>query len=167
MGLIKIIKKYMKTLKQAREDDLKAYYLCKCAECSEIYVIPHDEFLNKDNFPNMELNEHECIWICPNCEHVNVENSNKDIYKHACYQSGSQNLMFEFTDYETQAARQFMIEHEIKDDDSVYTHIKKQGQFSYNLTPNVFGKFEIIIKDNESGESKNISEIEYEEQTEE
>ena len=148
------------TLKAIREEYYTPHYLCKCEYCNEDIVVSQKDFDNFFGIPKHE--EHESAWKCPVCGHVNIENTNKDIWKKRCEMDGSVNQRFELTDNETKAAKEFRKLHNHKED------FKKQDkiafstlgmQFTYEITPGGLGN-EVVIKCNECGETKDITDSE-------
>lgn len=145
----------MKTKEQAFQDSYSTYYLCRCEYCGKEYVISQEE-MNGDFFGKPECGPSESAWKCPNCGHVN-KMQNKDLCP--CYQDGGTNIRFELNDTESERARDFMKEHNHRED------FKRQGkmlfsalgmQFTYKITPGGLGPV-VGIRCNECGEAKEIT----------
>lgn len=88
-----------KTLKEAQNERYKTHYLCKCEYCGGDVVVENGDFDNFYGIP--EHKDYEKAWRCPVCGHVNIENSNKDIWKKRCDCYGDNSITFGLSDEKT------------------------------------------------------------------
>lgn len=148
-----------KTLETTQEEYLTTHYLCKCEHCEHQIVVAQTDFENFFSVP--EHAEHESAWKCPVCGHVNIENTNNDIFTKCCHQNGSQNLMFELTEKETEYATAFIAEHSHKDEFKKENKLQFSTlgqQFTYEITPGGLGNC-VTIKCNYCGAKKEITDF--------
>lgn len=181
----------MKTKEKARKEYSELHYLLKCPYCGTELVVAHSE-LKKEFFEPKEYEQEvESFSIidgkfvsngkkiekfmssscpekdvyknikCCNCGHTWDEPC-LDMYEKRCNPDGRQVAVFELTEEETKAAKEFREQHNHRED------FKKENklafstlgqQFTYTITPGGLGSC-ISIKCNYCGEEKDITDVE-------
>ena len=145
----------IRTIDQAEKEYYMTYYKCHCEYCNEDFVASIKDLNDAEGqFGTPNVANDEYVWKCPICGHLNT---GKNIDLEPCYQNGKNNIVFELTDNETIAAKEFKNTHCHKEEfaDSKTFFSTMHQQFTYEITPGLHQH--VSIKCNECGETKDIT----------
>ena len=147
----------IRTLDQARKEDLMTYYKCHCEYCNGDFVVSIEDLRESEaQFGMPKVANDEYVCKCPTCGHPNT-GKNKDLTP--CYQNGLNNIIFELNEKESQESRDFIKDHRHREEymaEGKMGFSTTGGGFTYEITPTGLGPC-IEIKCNKCGATKELT----------